>query len=332
MNVAPFAETEYIVLQHLLAGDSLSLELLRQQVDSLRWESDLYRSRRILGFQYHPRTVFRKAQEVSFRVGWGYGCEDWQLGDRRPIGLRDAVVELNDSRYLYLELMIRGGLLSSVRMAGVADSPGTELHAFSQSLATSSVAALWYCPPWEPDMQILPAELGASRFPASLLAIDPNANSMQGNTNQQWLLDLRNQCIQKPGRKLPLRFRAARPASEEEIDCYEKKNGIVVPSELREFWLATNGAAFFGDIIRGTYDALVWPGDDRCRILFLESMLEEGVHLVFDLSAGSSVVVEEDVVQQAERRSWGSLWDCLRMLVEERRRMCSTTADRVLPK
>jgi hypothetical protein len=98
----------------------------------------------------------------------------------------------------------------------------------------------------------------------------------------------------------------------------------VVPSELREFWLTTNGASFFGDPIRGTYDAVVWPAQGSVKIVFLENMYEPNVYLVIHVSTTeprtTRLVTEEDIGEQVTRRSWDSLWECLRTILEDKTR------------
>lgn len=325
MDYRPFTKSEYELVSHFLVGDSVELTALRFQLDSLRYASSLYRPGYFLGFRYHARSIRRRRSRIVFRTGYGYGCEAWELGDRRPIVLGDVVAQLQDDRYVCAELAIDNGLINELRVIGLMNKVGQTLQPLHKSIYNLHPVHYYYTTSWSPALGRGPDVLSDSRLPNAIEHLHPPRSLTNATQFQNWLLSLDSRTILCPDQTIPLQFRRAQPASVDEIDRFQHDNRIVVPHDLRTFWLATNGASFFGDLIYGTYDAVVegHPGRATRDIIFLHRMVDDMVFITIDAEADDveasqySRIHEINVGTQETLRSWSSLQECLKELYEE---------------
>ncbi len=109
-----------------------------------------------------------------------------------------------------------------------------------------------------------------------------------------------------------------------EVGEFEQTNQVVVPPELREFWLTTNGASFLGDVIYGTYDSFVGRTKEKVEIALVCRTEYPGQFILADGSGehltGNVFLYEVDVETQNTLRTWSSLRDCLDTLLRDARR------------
>lgn len=320
IETAPFVGSEFTLLAKYLEGESTAFEALRLQLDSLRYESVTFRAPYMFGIRWRRLAVTRPARRLRFRVGWGYGSEDYLLGERRPLVLRDVVALLEDGRYLFSELRIDAGRLRELCLLGAAKELGTALEPPPVSLNGLRLASVAFCEPWDPRSTASPARIVAKR------TIDGPHPCLDSNLSeslsifQRWLVSLNDVQVAVPPPHLPLRWRQARPASFEEMRAFEKKLQVVMPTELKEMWSVTNGASFFGDIIRGTYDAGVFGKVGNRHLVILESVREPGICFAIKLQGDAThdaCVAEEDIGARQTKRRWASLHSCLRELTDQ---------------
>jgi hypothetical protein len=323
MTYEPFSESEYSHLKHSVLGESREWSALQEQLDSLRYKSHLYTARRFLGMPVRRRTIRRSIAGLLFYVDWGYGCRDWLLGDRRRIVLNDSIARLANDHFLCSELVINEGRLCACRTVGVMECLGGHILPLRATMRDIHPVAFYYCDPWDSDSGIGPCKLLNARTNDADAQVSPPCATDRLTCFQQWVLSLKALQLIHPvsGRLL---LRTARSATMTEIAAFELAHDVAVPAELREFWLLTNGASFFGDIVRGTYDAPVFRTKEERMIVLLDSMEEEGIFLVVGArpygAPDSSVfiVYEEDMGTQQRRRTWHSLRECFESLISDK--------------
>lgn len=334
MNRAPFYENEYRIMEAFLSGDSKELAALRNQLDSLRYQSPLYKAGRFLGLPYRASGLKRSSKTLRFKVGWGIGAEDWRLGDRRAIVLNDVFVRLEDGCHLCSELRIADGLLQELRILGVLSQGAPHLHAFGGSWRSIRMDECYFASACKNDRDLTQRRLSKQRDPRAIEVLHPPAEFANPSSFQKWVLSLDTLAISPTGSlkdelglTLPLHLRRARPASANELNLFkarcERNHGVTVPAELTEFWALTNGASFFGDPISGTYDAHIFKCPGGWRALVLTNMFDQNHYFSVELppvdSGGSYYTnVHEEILYGRESvRSWASLQAALRFILLE---------------
>ena len=247
MNPAPFYENEYRIMQAFLSGDSKELAALRNQLDSLRYQSALYKPGCFLGLPYRASGLKRSSKTLRFKVGWGIGAEDWRLGDRRAVLLNDVVVRVADGSYICAELRIDSGLLQELRLIGVIRGYGNKLEAFKGALRDLKPEQFYFASPCTKNRDIGYTQLSQQRDSWSMRKLHPPQKFPNPTDFQNWILSIDAITIEAPevlkeelGLTLPLCMRRGQPASEDEIESFESRckarYGATIPGELREFW------------------------------------------------------------------------------------------------
>lgn len=321
----PFEAAEFSLLRGFVSGTSVGFDALQKQLDALRYASALFRPPQVLGIGVKRLAISRWAAEIRFRVSWGYGSEDYLLGDRRRFILRDTVLLREDGQYVLSELQIYGGRLQRLVLLGTTEGPGQPVHPPPRSLRGQRVRKVLFCERWSPESQTAPAAFFESR-----LIENPHPKLMDDDASeltdfQKWLMRLDAERITVSGRLLSLHWRRAQPALGAELDEFEQRHGVRLPRELREFWTISNGGSFFGDTMHGTYDGVVCGAPGNRHLVLLQSMQMEGVAIAvrlrqFGEATDESLieVTEEDMGLQRTLRRWNSLFVCLGELVNER--------------
>ncbi len=321
----PLAPGEHTVLTHFLKGSCRELFVLRHQLDSLRFDSRFYRRRRFLGIPYWHTAIRRRGSGLRMHIDWGIGAEDWRLGDRRPFSVGDVVARLQNGELVRFELQFERGLLHRLRTVEIVSRPGASPQPFSERIDRLQVAGVLY---------VSPADLTDKSF-ERLSPAPPAHRETQFapplpvgvlSEWQKWFLSLAEIEIPPPTETelhLPLGVRRARPAPSEEIEDLEAKHGFRLAEELKEFWQLSNGAAFFGWTLCGTYDTvfLDWQATKERRLLLVPDMHADGSIL-------TSEVFPKD--QQPPRfgkifqyapgakeplATWGGLRECLEAMI-----------------
>jgi hypothetical protein len=266
--------------------------------------------------------VVRRKARLLFKVGWGAGAEDWEIGDRRPICLNDLVIETEDA-YVYVALVICRGLLDHLRILGVADKPGNPLKPYQGTIGSLNMVRTHFCERWDINADSTPTNLRESRLRESLHRICPAVELDAPTKFQRWLLSLDARCFRRPNKTLPFAVRRAIPATDSEFLQFEQANHVRPPRELREFWSVTNGASFFGNVIYGTYDAIVGPAGMGTEMVFACRTHIPGQFIFIDCSnreaKNAAMLYEKDVETQDTVRTWHSLRECLETLMEDAR-------------
>jgi hypothetical protein len=326
MNVEPLLPAEYELIAKFLEGDSRELQLLRYQLDSLRFGSPFYRPRRFLGFRYWPRTVERSAGETRLKVPWGVGGEDWMLGDRRILCSRDVVARLRDETYVRFELRVSNGVLAQLRILGRTTGPGASLEPLAVRTDRLEIADLFFADS-DADSggfaRLTERRPGPDPFSAPPLAGEPTAW-------EAWFASVEHAEVPppEPGEdehrlRLPLTVRRARRATESELDSLEEKLGVRLADDVREFWRASNGASFFGWAIRGTYDTYLFDWPNGWRLLLIENVDDSGSILTCEVRPRDGAADREARALRyapgmAEPTGvWGSLRESLNGLMNE---------------
>ncbi len=328
MSTQPFRENEHQIMLAVLRGDSKELDALRSQLESIRYESPLYKMKLFLGFSYKSSRLKRSRQSLKFKIGWGCGAQDWQLGDRRLISLDDMFIETQDGDYVQTKLEINNGLLQKLQLVDVIDPKTLTRHRYYGSLRDISPVRFLYL---ENDGQYRFLAQRSTGGP-SLLRLPtsfPNPTDLH-----KWLLSIDDSVIELPpyvreemGLKLPLHFRRACPADQEELEVLERKCldkcALTFPNELKNFWKLTNGASFFGQLIFGTYDTYLFKSSGSWRLLFMRNMFLDNHYLSVELAdphygaCGKARIHEEFLHIEESGRTWDSLQECLMEFIED---------------
>lgn len=306
----PFAPGEWEVLSALLAGHCYEAELLRAQVDSIRFASSWYDAPVQGWFFKKPPFVYmeRHAARATFsvRTPEDYACDDWQLGDRRRIEIADVTCSLHGGAGVRCTLAIEGGFVRHLSIGEIL--PGSwvgEREGGTEHLDPTTVG---YC---DTSAQGIGSDGG--RPGGGICAILRIPAAIKNCTEwQQWIIDLDKVRRPHEGFAFPFTVRRARPATLDDIYELEQRHGILVPRDLMEFWLTTNGMAFLGATIAGTYDVTFLADPDNALLLSTDAF-GEGTYLTVATGKQNTDRPESGAVllySPEGNRTWRSVKDC----------------------
>ena len=323
MDLSPFTQNEFRILEQFITWKGKESLVLRSQLDSLRYTSSLYKPKHFLGITYRAKTLSRSKYALKFKVGWGAGSEDWQLGDRRPFTLNDVVIRLSNGTYLCSKLEIKSGLINTFSIVGSFRNMGEPIVKYSGNLRDIEPKEILFTDLQNSERETAPPLLSSIRSSVLEEIFHPQVELNKPSAIQEWILSLDEMEIpltQESGLVLPLRIRRAKPATEIEIESFERNQEIKIPGELRDFWRVTNGASFFGNQVFGTYDALVAKRKGRINLLFIMNVLNKDAYTTIELYQSNDSAVYNAKVNEYDfsaiqpRHSWNSLQDYLKYL------------------
>jgi len=252
VDPAPLCPGEWAVLCTLLAGDCHEAELLRAQVDSVRFASPWYEGPLRRRWFKSKRNIYiaRSRFHIDFRIRapQDFVCEDWVLGDRRQLLVDDVFCSVQGGATVRCTLSIEGGL---VRRMSISE-PDPNGFTDDRSLTTEFLDphAVCYHNPMAPhQVAVHGRPSGGIRAIFGIPAVLNECSEWQ-----QSIMALDGLRLATDLFLLPFSVRRARPATIEDIRELEQRYQMLVPNELFEFWLATNGMAILGATILGTYD------------------------------------------------------------------------------
>jgi hypothetical protein len=321
--IEPFGKAEYDLLCRFVDGVGANFEALSLQLDSLRYRSALFRCPKLFGISVRSMSIVRRGHSIKFNVAWGYGAEDFRLGERRRIVLNDVVGLLVDGTNLRSELVIESGLLKELRLADNGLNSKQNPRENPRSIFRHQLTGFNYIGPRQNDLDA--ASQPGNRRQLST-PFEPLVIAAERLTQlQRWVLSLDAVAIHLSDRQLPLRLRRARPASQQEIEAFEVDNGVSIPRELKELWSLTNGCSFFRETVRGTYDSNVVRDEKRQMIVLADSEDFENYHVTIKnresnlpLSDRNYIVSYEDWGTMETIQEWRSLNDCMHALLQRR--------------
>ena len=332
MNIEKLTESESLVLSSFLEGDTRELNLLRFQLDDVKAKLDFvsrqrsgYLSRLLqwLSIQSKAEVIKREPGITHFSVGSGFGSEDWELGDRRIMVLDDVIAKIADGSYLCFQLIILYGVIYELRVIGRTLGPMLPIKPIPFNTSEFVAEEVHFVDRTNQPIGIGYRSIVDCRLASSYLEISPPANLAFLSDRRHWLLDFDTIAIRVAGSEIPLGIRRAIPATTKEIYEIETKYEITLPNELRDFWLTSNGAAFLGRSLCGTYDTQMFQWNKAPTLLLIGGFYEDCTTLVCcvgnkpDETTELTRVLQIDWTVKRVDREWDSLKKCLYSLLDE---------------
>ncbi len=324
MNTAPLEECEYEVILAALAGDCYELELLRKQLDSVRYESPYYRPQFLLGLGYRPSRIRRRRSLLQFRIPFGSGTEDWFTANRSEIHFDDVVLEEEREGLLATELIISEGLLREFKVLGRIEANGRQKNVSVSTKSLRPRRILYAAKDTGLELRV-PSVLTDVRSPSAYSALLPPVIDAPLDSFQSWLMSFEDRELPVPHRvleeygiRLSLKFRRTARARPWEIEAFEARAGEGMPKELRSLWLFTNGGVFFGHRILSNQEAYVHRYRNAKFVTVLRNQFDDVKFITIRLgessSCGEVTVCEFDSAAVEEVQTWPGLAECFEEL------------------